>query len=87
MLDPPGVTVTVKGPKAVLDELKDTDIHTYVELANHAGNTANYRVEVHVPAGVTVPVMRASGSSCRSPVAAPLVVTETALDTLPKPAR
>jgi len=38
----------------VLNELNRDDIQTYVELANHAGNTANYRVEVHVPAGITV---------------------------------
>jgi YbbR domain-containing protein len=54
VIEPAQVTVSVKGPKAVLDELKLDDIHTYVELANHAGATANYRVEVHVPAGFTV---------------------------------
>jgi YbbR domain-containing protein len=52
VLDPPQVNVTVKGPKAVIDGLGD--IHAYVELASHAGNTGNYTVEVLAPAGVTV---------------------------------
>lgn len=51
-LDPAQVSVTVKGPKAVIDGLGD--IHAYVELASHAGNTGNYTVEVLAPAGVTV---------------------------------
>ncbi|MEY2408512.1 MAG: hypothetical protein QOF48_1182 [Verrucomicrobiota bacterium] len=52
MLDPAQVSVTVRGPRIVVDSMKD--IHTYVELASHAGNTANYNVEVHAPAGITV---------------------------------
>ena len=52
VLDPAQVSVTVKGPKSVIDSLKD--IHAYVELASHAGNMGNYTVEVHVPAGITV---------------------------------
>ena len=52
VLDPAQVSVTVKGPKTVIDSLKD--IHTYVELASHAGNMGNYTVEVHAPAGLNV---------------------------------
>ena len=52
MLDPAVVRVTITGPKTVIDNLRD--IHAYVELASHAGNTGNYSVEVHVPAGVSV---------------------------------
>jgi YbbR domain-containing protein len=52
VLDPAEVRVTVKGPKAVIDSLRD--IRAYVELASHAGNTGNYTVEVHAPAGITV---------------------------------
>jgi|SRR6185503_6235413 hypothetical protein len=48
VLDPAEVSVTVKGPKTVIDRLKD--VHAYVELASHAGNMGNYNVEVHVPA-------------------------------------
>ena len=52
MLDPAQVSVTVEGPKDVIDNLKD--VHAYVELASHSGNPANYNVEVLVPAGVTI---------------------------------
>ena len=51
VLDPAQVSVTVKGPKDVIDNL--SDVHAYVELASHAGNMGNYNVEVHVPPGVT----------------------------------
>jgi YbbR domain-containing protein len=52
VLDPANVSVTVKGPKTVIDSLKD--IRAYVELSSHAGNNGNYRVEVHAPAGVAL---------------------------------
>ena len=52
VLDPAYVSVSVTGPKTVIDSLKD--IHAYVELASHAGNTGNYTVEIHVPAGVAI---------------------------------
>jgi YbbR domain-containing protein len=52
VLDPAQVSVTVKGPKTLIDSL--SDVHAYVELASHAGNMGNYTVEVHAPAGVTV---------------------------------
>ena len=52
VLDPAQVSVMVKGPKTVIDSLRD--IHTYVELASHAGNMGNYTVEVHTPTGITV---------------------------------
>jgi hypothetical protein len=52
VLDPAQVSVTVKGPKTVIDSLRD--IHAYVELASHAGNMGNYTVEIHAPAGIAV---------------------------------
>ncbi len=52
VVDPDHVSVTVKGPKAIIDGL--VEIHAYVELASHAGNTGNYTVEALTPAGVTV---------------------------------
>ena len=52
VLDPAQVRVTVRGPKSVIDNLRD--IHAYVELASHVGNMGNYTVEVHAPAGITV---------------------------------
>src|SRR6185503_3029412 len=55
VLDPAQVSVTVKGPKAVIDGLGD--IHAYVEPASHAGNTGNYTVEVLAPVGVAVVVV------------------------------
>jgi len=52
VVDPANVSITVKGAKPVIDSLKD--IRAYVELSSHAGNDGNYRVEVHVPAGVAL---------------------------------
>ena len=52
VLDPAQVSVTLKGPKTVIDSL--SDVRAYVELASHAGNMGNYNVEVHAPAGITV---------------------------------
>jgi YbbR domain-containing protein len=52
LLDPARVSITVKGPKPVIDSLKD--IRAFVELSSHAGNTGNYRVEVQATAGITV---------------------------------
>ena len=52
VLDPAEVSVTVKGPKTLIDSL--SDVHAFVELASHSGNMGNYNVEVHAPAGVTV---------------------------------
>ena len=52
VIDPAEVSVTVKGPKTLIDSL--TDVHAFVELASHSGNMGNYNVEVHAPAGVTV---------------------------------
>jgi len=52
VLDPPHVSVTVKGPNTVIESLRD--LHAYVEVASHAGNMGNYNVEVHAPVGVTV---------------------------------
>jgi hypothetical protein len=51
-MDPAEVSVTVKGPKTLIDSL--TDVRAFVELASHSGNMGNYNVEVHAPAGVTV---------------------------------
>src|SRR5580765_5770049 len=45
VIDPAQVKVTVRGPKQVIDGLRD--IHAYVELASHAGNSGNYTVDVH----------------------------------------
>src|SRR5262245_42717961 len=39
-IDPPNVSVMVKGPAVVLESLKD--VHAFVELASHAGNSGNY---------------------------------------------
>src|SRR6266540_7170854 len=52
VLDPEEVSVTVKGPKTLIDSL--SDVRAFVELASHSGNMGNYNVEVHAPAGVTV---------------------------------
>jgi len=52
VLDPPEVSVTVKGPKTLIDSM--TDVMAFVELASHSGNMGNYNVEIHAPAGVTV---------------------------------
>ena len=51
-LDPAEVSVTVKGPKSLIDSL--TDVNAFVELASHSGNMGNYNVEVHAPLGVVV---------------------------------
>lgn len=51
VLDPTQVSVMVKGPADVLDSLKD--VHAFVEIASHVGNTGNYNVEVHIPAKVS----------------------------------
>ncbi len=52
VLDPEEVSVTVKGPKTLIDSL--SDVRAFVELASHSGNMGNYNVEVNAPAGVTV---------------------------------
>jgi len=52
VLDPEEVSVTVKGPKTLIDSL--SDVRAFVELASHSGNMGNYNVEVHAPAGVIV---------------------------------
>ena len=52
VLDPAQVSITVRGPKPVIDGLKE--VRAYVELSNHAGNNGNYRIEVTVTAGITV---------------------------------
>ena len=52
VLDPEEVSVTVRGPKTLIDSL--SDVRAFVELASHSGNMGNYNVEVHAPAGVTV---------------------------------
>jgi hypothetical protein len=52
VLDPEEVSVTVKGPKTLIDSL--SDVRAFVELASHSGNMGNYNVVVHAPAGVTV---------------------------------
>ena len=52
--DPARVSVTVRGPRSVIEDLKAEDLRVYVELAGQAGQPGNYPVEVHAPAGVTV---------------------------------
>ncbi len=52
VLDPEEVSVTVRGPKTLIDSL--SDVRAFVELASHSGNMGNYNVEVNAPAGVTV---------------------------------
>ena len=52
VLDPEEVSVTVRGPKTLIDSL--SDVRAFVELSSHSGNMGNYNVEVNAPAGVTV---------------------------------
>src|SRR5262245_48745247 len=56
VIDPTDVSVTVKGPKTLIDSL--SDVYAFVEVASHSGNMGNYNVEVHAPAGVSVVIVK-----------------------------
>lgn len=53
-VEPQQVSVTVRGPAALIDDMNDRDIHAFVQLAGENSMAGMYPVEVHVPPGVTV---------------------------------
>lgn len=53
-VEPSQVSVIVRGPAAVVDQLQEREIHTYVESKTPRDPTGETPVKVHAPQGVIV---------------------------------
>jgi len=52
-IEPPDVSVLVRGPAALLSGLKEQDIQVFLQLQGRPDPAGDFGVVVHVPPGVT----------------------------------